>query len=110
MKNKQSRADLEAIRSSVLRVTDLLTEIIDQMKTSGTKEILIHTKDAENKHIPALWKWGLKARSEAELQLALNRSDKKPRAASKPAKGKAKPAKRAAAPARKPPKKAKRRR
>lgn len=107
MKNKQARTDLEAIRRSVLRVTDLLTEIIDQMKASGTKTILIHTKDAENKHIPALWKWALKARSEAELQLALHGSDKAARAAPKPSKAK-KVAKRAA-PARKPAKKSRRR-
>ena len=108
MKNKQTRSDLEAIRGSVLRVTDLLTEIIDQMKASGTKLILIHTKDAENKHIPALWKWALKARSEAELQLALHGSDKASRAAPKAAKPRKKVAKRAA-PSRKPGKKARRR-
>lgn len=88
MKNKQTRSDLEGIRGSVLRVTDLLTEIIDQMKASGTQAILIHTKDAENKHIPALWKWALKARSEAELQLALIRTEKAPRTAAKAGKGK----------------------
>lgn len=74
MKNQQTRADLVRLRQSIARIIDLVVEIEDRMRMAKAATIAIHTRDAENKHIPALWKWALKARSEAELELGMRRS------------------------------------
>jgi len=73
MKNQQTRADLVRLRKSIKRITDLIEEIEDRMRAAKATTIAIHTRDAENKHIPALWKWALKARSEAELELGMRK-------------------------------------
>jgi len=78
MKNLQTRADLVRLRKSIKRITDLIQEIEDRMRAAKATTVAIHTRDAENKHIPALWKWALKARSEAELELGMRRKPKRP--------------------------------
>ncbi len=81
MKFEQTPADLEALRKSILRVSDLLTEIGKKMTDSGLTQVTIHTKDAENKHIPALWKWAMKAKAETDLQIEIFRQAEDDKAA-----------------------------
>ena len=80
MKAELTTDGIRELQEKFREITDLLQEIAEAMDRAGAEAVLIHTRDAENKHLPALWRWARKAKAEVEMQLAVFETAKRDRA------------------------------